>query len=85
MFGSSFLFIPFSPGSGASGVPPFRRLGEGEGSLFPKWGTTAFPVSPAFSALRQPEAVGEERNRKKVAAKKNNKPGKRKQEPGKRF
>ena len=29
--------------------------------------------------------IGEERNRKKVAAKKNNKPGKRKQEPGKRF
>jgi len=60
-------------------------LGEEEGSLLPKWGTTAFSVSPAFSALRQPEAVGEERNRKKVAAKKNDKPGKRKQEPGKRF
>lgn len=85
MFGSSFLFIPFSPDSGASGVPPFRCWGRGDGSLFPKWGTTAFPVSPAFSALRQPVAVGEERNRKKVAAKKNNKPGKRKQEPGKRF
>lgn len=85
MFGSSFLFIPFSPGSGAFGGPPFRCWGRGDGSLFPKWGTTAFSVSPAFSALRQAVAVGEERNRKKVAAKKNNKPGKRKPVPGKRF
>lgn len=85
MFGSSFLFIPFSPGWWGLRGSAIPLLGEGEGSLQPKWGTTAFPVSPAFSALRQLVAVGEERNRKKVAAKKNNKPGKRKPVPGKRF
>lgn len=85
MFGSSFLFIPFSPDSGASGVPPFRRLGEGK-ALYCRNGGQPLFLSPRLSAhcgSRRP--VGEERNRKKVAAKKNNKPGKRKPVPGKRF
>lgn len=49
MFGSSFLFIPFSPGSGASGVPPFRCWGRGK-ALYCRNGGQPLFQSPLLSA-----------------------------------
>lgn len=51
MFGSSFLFIPFSPGSGASGVPPFRRLGEGGRLFTAEMGDNRFSSLPCFQRI----------------------------------
>lgn len=51
MFGSSFLFIPFSPGSGASGVPPFRRLGEGGWLFTAEMGDNRFFCLPGIQRI----------------------------------
>ena len=51
MFGSSFLFIPFSPGSGAFGGPPFRRLGEGGWLFTAEMEDNRFSSLPGFQRI----------------------------------